>query len=375
MSHDPNNTNWSRSTTSYGRKMLLSQGWTPGTYLGAVDAPHAHLHTKASSSPIRISLKEDNLGLGAKRGSGQIEGQCTGLDVFQGLLGRLNGKSEVVLEKEKESRDNLKRAVYMEHRWGTLRFVSGGVLVGDRIKELAEGERLRLADRLPVSQPDEVSERQDEILEERARAKAKRRAKASKSQIELVLAETSSKNFIAVSAAEEDNQVTTILVPEELVDEKNDDSETNVERTNKSQKKAEKLQRKLDRMERREARRLRRIIKETPFIESTPPSEIIPSRSVNPPPTKRDSQLELTIPGPVIASPVITASPLVGRHAARQRYIRQKKMAMMDPKALNEVSHGKLRFVSHLIDAILILIPDLDGERMNTTTAPYLISG
>ena len=81
-----------------------------------------------------MALKDDNLGLGAKRGSGQVEGQCTGLDAFQGLLGRLNGKSDGELQKEQDSRDDLKRAIYTERRRGSVRFVRGGLLVGDKLQ-------------------------------------------------------------------------------------------------------------------------------------------------------------------------------------------------------------------------------------------------
>ncbi|RAL62538.1 hypothetical protein DID88_005103 [Monilinia fructigena] len=41
LSHDPNNTRWSGNTDSFGHRMMKSQGWTPGEYLGAKDAAHA----------------------------------------------------------------------------------------------------------------------------------------------------------------------------------------------------------------------------------------------------------------------------------------------------------------------------------------------
>ena len=140
LSHDPNNTAWSRSTTKYGQKILESQGWTPGDCLGAKNAPHAAHHTAANASYIRIALKDDNLGIGAKPGRSQEDGQTTGLDMFQDILGRLNGKSESQLETEQMSRSQVKRSMFVEQRWGSLRFVDGGFLVGDKLQESPKEE-------------------------------------------------------------------------------------------------------------------------------------------------------------------------------------------------------------------------------------------
>ncbi|KAH8891891.1 hypothetical protein GQ53DRAFT_823303 [Thozetella sp. PMI_491] len=132
---DPNNTRWSRNTDTFGQKILRAQGWQPGQFLGAKDAAHSHLHTDASASHIRVVLKEDNLGLGAKRNNGD---ECVGLDAFQHLLGRLNGKSEEVLESERVAREGVKLTLYADRKWGPMRFVSGGLLVGDEIKEVPD---------------------------------------------------------------------------------------------------------------------------------------------------------------------------------------------------------------------------------------------
>lgn len=249
--------------------MLLSQGWTPGTYLGAVDAPHAHVHTDASASHIRVAAKDNNLGIGAKR-SGVNVGECTGLDVFQGLLGRLNGKTEAVLEKEQKSRDDLKRSVYAERRWGSLRFVSGGVLVGDKLRTLVEAERSRLAG-------------------------------------DLVTTLTSDANEMTASGQ-------TIKLPE-----------TSSEHMNR---KVEKAKRKLDRRKRKDERRAARAAQ--PNCEVLPLSTLVPLQDLGPEDAVISNQT-----GP--SSPPTTQAQLGGRHAVRQRYIKQKKMAMMDIKALNEV--------------------------------------
>ncbi|KAK4116517.1 hypothetical protein N656DRAFT_794817 [Canariomyces notabilis] len=132
LGNDPNNTKWSRNTDTFGQKILRAQGWQPGQYLGAKDAPHAEWHSEANSAHIRVVLKDDNLGLGAKRNNGD---ECTGLDAFQHLLGRLNGKSDEALETERKAREDLKLSLYVERKLGTVRFVKGGWLVGDQLKD------------------------------------------------------------------------------------------------------------------------------------------------------------------------------------------------------------------------------------------------
>ncbi|KAI1659986.1 hypothetical protein F4813DRAFT_350592 [Daldinia decipiens] len=135
LQHDPNNTKWSRDETTFGQKILRAHGWEPGKFLGAQDSSHSHLHTAASAAPINVLLKDDTMGLGAKPRHKQNT-ECTGLDVFKDLLGRLNGKSEEVIEKERKVKSEVKTCLYVERKYGTMRFVSGGLLVGDQIAGL-----------------------------------------------------------------------------------------------------------------------------------------------------------------------------------------------------------------------------------------------
>ncbi|KAI0852612.1 hypothetical protein F5Y00DRAFT_258461 [Daldinia vernicosa] len=135
LQHDPNNTKWSRDETTFGQKILRAQGWEPGKFLGAQNASHSHLHTAASAAPINVLLKDDTMGLGAKPRHKQNT-ECTGLDVFKDLLGRLNGKSEEVIEKERKVKSEVKTCLYVERKYGTMRFVSGGLLVGDQMAGL-----------------------------------------------------------------------------------------------------------------------------------------------------------------------------------------------------------------------------------------------
>ncbi|KAI0023042.1 hypothetical protein F4780DRAFT_125020 [Xylariomycetidae sp. FL0641] len=133
LDYDPNNTKWSRDETTFGQKILRAHGWEPGKFLGAQDSSHSHLLSAASSAPIKINLKDDTLGLGAKPRQKQND-ECTGLVGFADLLGRLNGKSEETIKKEQAVRSELKTSLFVERRYGPMRFVSGGLLVGDQMK-------------------------------------------------------------------------------------------------------------------------------------------------------------------------------------------------------------------------------------------------
>ncbi|EHK50042.1 uncharacterized protein TrAtP1_007927 [Trichoderma atroviride] len=132
IQHDPNNTRWTRDTTTFGQKMLRSQGWEPGQFLGAKDSAHSEFHTAANASYIRVSLKDDMKGLGYSKSK---EDEVTGLDVFSDLLSRLNGKSEAEVEEKQQARLQVKMHAYVEQKWGPMRFVRGGLLVGDVMEE------------------------------------------------------------------------------------------------------------------------------------------------------------------------------------------------------------------------------------------------
>ncbi|OIW34426.1 hypothetical protein CONLIGDRAFT_4424 [Coniochaeta ligniaria NRRL 30616] len=180
---DPNNNNWARNTNTFGQKILRAAGWTPGEYLGAKDAAHAAHHTAASASHIKVVLKEDSLGLGARRNNGD---QCTGLDAFQDLLGRLNGKSEAEIEVQQEKRMAVQRNIYIEQKFGAMKFVPGGWLVGDQetkaleaLEVLSKEQKTARADREDVvsdSSDSDSSESEEEVTEHTATESNKRKA-------------------------------------------------------------------------------------------------------------------------------------------------------------------------------------------------------
>ena len=323
---------------------MLSQGWNPGEFLGAKDAPHASLHSKANASHIRVALKDDNLGLGAKRGPNTGEGQCTGLEIFQDVLGRLNGKEQKEIKAEQRSRAVLRRAVYAEKRWGSLRFVSGGLLIGDEIQKFAEeNNQPLLAPEITPLQPSQIKRRRKpedlakpeglNHAEEPPRLhNSKTSRKASKRDKKRIPSGTVEPDFERPPAVSGD--INAALVAK-LEDHTRDHIESRQLNTDKATLRAEKAERKLKRRSRREAKKAYRA------EQNIEPSTASITTSL-----QRPISASVIEPSPMLAirsasDRDVTPRDLVvgGRLVVRQRYIRHKKMAMMDTKALNEVWH------------------------------------
>jgi Pin2-interacting protein X1 len=354
LSHDPNNTKWTNDTQSFGHKIMTSQGWQPGDYLGAKNASHAEFHTAANASYIRVSIKDDNLGLGAKIGSGVGHGECTGLDAFTNLLGRLNGKDEDELEREQRAREDLKRAIYTERRWGSIRFVPGGFLIGDKIQHLIDGEAeriRRLTERASddssdsdsssegssalVEMPRKLKKRNIEVLEEVEpevvaikikKSKKKRKSKATSEDAEEVSAalkdvkiskKKSKKDRKSKREPEESEDDTEIKKRKKVKEVKKDRKEkkekgtSDVEMTEKESQKKKKSKREKGKPCEKEGESLGS--SQTTTKESTP-----------------------STPLPVESSG--RSTPMMqGRHAVRSRNIAQKRLAHMDVASLNQV--------------------------------------
>lgn len=327
LSHDPNNTVWSRSSDKYGQRILESQGWTPGNVLGAKDSAYANLHTPASSSHIRITLKDDNLGLGAKRGAGQEVGNNTGLDMFQDVLGRLNGKNQHELKKEQDVRSCLRRSVYLEQKWGRPCFVSGGLLVSDDLQKLSKAQaairrsRVGMADIVDYFTEEEILEPGQKTQVEINKSSSDQSNRSRKQKPH----SASSQKIVPM------NTIGTTQQAQDIHAVSPECSTTNMDR---ARERAEKAERKLRRQMKRERRHITA-------------NEANKTQETLPPPCIAESQPACEERGSVASHIVSTgtivskASPVSGggRHVIRQRNIRHKKMSIMNSQALNEVSH------------------------------------
>ena len=322
LSNDPNNTKWSKNTTSFGHKIMTEQGWTPGQFLGAQDAPHAEFHTEANASHIRVVLKDDNLGIGAKKGSGVNQGECVGLDVFQTLLGRLNSTDEEEYVKEQNRREDLKRAIYTEQKWGTIRFVHGGFLIGDKIQDLIDGEKERLKN-LKEAESDSESTSSDSDSDSDS---DEDKLKKSKKTIEVETAKLTLDIKSKKRKSEDDG--------EDKAAKKARKAAEKEER--KAQKAAEKEDdSKLSKKERKQKRKERKAGKEKKRTLKAAKKEAKAAAKKD---GKKDKKRSSAVPTPPISS-ISTPRPILqsGRLAVRARNIEAKRMASMASSSINEV--------------------------------------
>eukprot|EP01135_Chromosphaera_perkinsii_P008487 Nk52_evm55s1360 gene=Nk52_evmTU55s1360 len=82
---DPNNTAWSNDDSKFGMKMMEKMGWSKGKGLG--------VKQQGNTEHIKIQLKDNNLGIGAKRNHSNnwMENQ----DAFSDVLAKLNSAAVV----------------------------------------------------------------------------------------------------------------------------------------------------------------------------------------------------------------------------------------------------------------------------------------
>lgn len=307
ISHDPNNTAWSRSSTKYGQRILESQGWVPGDYLGATNAPHTSLHSAASASHVRIVLKDDNLGLGARRGARDNDNDTTtGLDVFQDLLGRLNGRTKQEVEKDQIVRSNVRRSAFVEQRWGALRFISGGFLVGDRVQDplKRQSKAPDACKQLTDGVGNIVDDERELSADETANMRGKKERKVCCGY--------------KYGSAELHSEKHPVSAPLEVACAAQDSDEALM--------RAHKAERRLKGKSRKERERdlgsdhLESPLENTQFEPQLPAPQNVMAHTM-----------------PSDNAPARTSAVICSRNAVRQRYIQHKKKAVMDSKALNEV--------------------------------------
>jgi Pin2-interacting protein X1 len=335
---------------------LASQGWQPGDSLGASDAAHAAHYTAASQSHIRVLLKDDNLGLGAKRGSERAEN--FGLAGLESILGRLNGKEEEV-KKEEEKRDQIEQRAFVYRKYGLMNFVSGGFLVGDKIKSRDE---IKSEPEIKVevkSEPESDSAKEDSKSKKRKRhdregleaiedgaeeqptLKRKKKSMDLRDQAKKDIAEELSKSKKDKRSkkdkdkkkSKKDKKAST-SDPEPMSSDVPSPASDPEPLTDKARRKAEKKVRK---EEKRLKKALKRAAKEA--AKSTADAEDSSSESEDE--STPSTLTPASVPATGTSTPTVTAAGLTfnprGMHAVRQKYIRQKKAASMNAQALREI--------------------------------------
>lgn len=293
---------------------MRSQGWEPGQYLGAQDAAHAESYTAANASYIRVTLKDDMKGLGFHKAK---EDQVTGLDIFSDLLSRLNGKSEAEIEDGQQARMAVKANLYVEQKWGPMRFVRGGLLVGDKLESLESKKEAKDASSSDESSQEEKSkkskkrkaaEAEDDEEQEETESDRKKRRKAER-KLKKVKEQASG----TADATEEEETKSSKKKSKKSKKSKSEDASDDA--TPAEETKAERKER---RREKKEKKRKRKEAQESDDEETTTTASAVASGSATP--------------------ATGTSTPVPGsRGFVRSRFIAQKKEALLDAKALAQV--------------------------------------
>lgn len=345
ISNDPNNTKWFKSTDSFGHRMLTSQGWKPGEYLGAKDANHASHYTAANASHIRVLLKDDNLGLGAKIGNQNAE--TFGLSQFSGLLGRLNGKSDESLKKEADSRRDVELRLYQGRKYGTMNFISAGFLVGDKIEARQDWGGVDPKKQRPSVVKEEISSSTAAESTERSTSSKKRKrdrdAVEAGAGADADSALTKDKKSKHKKSKSSDVEATTSAPP---TDAENDlKTKRKESKEERRARKAARAAHKADKQKRKEERRAAKAAKATQKQAQPNPSSSSSSSSEDDDDDEEEKEQGSQTPLEAASAPTSVptsgrSTPVSGsipRRAIRSRYIASKRMASMDPNALKEI--------------------------------------
>ena len=280
-------------------------------------------------------LKDDTLGLGAKRNNGD---ECTGLDAFQHLLGRLNGKTEEVLETERKVREDMKLSRYFEQKFGAVRFVRGGWLVGDQLqmtpdeeaeKDVAEASE-SAAGRSKKRKAEQDTDRDDEKARKKEKKEKRRKADSEAEADAEPVKEKKDKKKSKKRTESEGSDDKASAAP--AAGASLDDSSAEVKKAKKDKKeKREKKEKKEKRKKDRTGSDSGAEVGDSISKEKKRRKDGDSSSSA---PTPAESSTT-TPSGSGYSTPVTTST----RYLARSRFIAQKRMAFADAAALNQVRY------------------------------------
>jgi Pin2-interacting protein X1 len=274
---------------------------------------------------LKVAYKDDNLGLGASLKPANPEHNRTGLDAFQGLLGRLNSKDEAEVKKLEQRTEDRKLAMWTQGKWGGVMFVPGGLLVqGDKFRKVEDDASLpgSPAGELVVKSDPEAARKEAKALQkagrqERREAKVKKRAT---SDVAGSTCDTTKKMTDSFHENAEDKQR---LDSNTGSAQSAVDVDTKTILTTGGKGKRKKTSSDKNKRQQITAYHTMEVVKEREIVIDTiqlptPPSECWETRA---------------------PTPVIQSSSRNGRHLIRGRNIQAKRMAFADTKLLDEVRH------------------------------------
>lgn len=295
-------------------------------------------------------IKDDMLGIGAKKGTQDDE--CTGLDMFQDLLGRLNGRAEEEVEKSREAREKTKRMIWVDKKY-KMRFVLGEVYQSSDIEKLKRREvgmeqeegRARAKDTVKAktsaqmeglkAEANSVDNKRKENSKKRKikegeegegkKAKKKRKGKSENDEMTKAKRDKRDKkevNEMVKRDRKEISEVTGLKFPQSSGTTIESDETLLESRGRKGEISSKKHKEERKRKKKKGKKEKEGKIDQSREVKS---AESSPENSNN----VEESQ----------AVAIAVARALTGRQAIRHKYIAAKRGAIMDAQALNEVRH------------------------------------
>jgi Pin2-interacting protein X1 len=284
------------------------------------------------------------------------------LSLFSGVLGRLNGKSEGELQKQQDALRDAEVRLYHEHKYGLIKFVPGGWLVGDKIQPnkadadpISEQNRL-LAKSKPTKKRKaaEVEPFEEDITSSSTLAKKLKKSKKTRRGEEDSDAKQENIDGDRILASSDSNANEIPYSDMDAALEVPDTSELRSSSTRKNKRKDKDKDR--NRIKREKTREDEQIAVSSMSSDSDKAARKREKRARKEERRKRkegkakrksevgvkdDGRQTMSLPVSISETPTSGAStPVAGyghRQAIRQRYIQQKRMASMDPQAMKEI--------------------------------------
>lgn len=285
-----------------------------------------------------------------KKGSSD---ECTGLGDFQDLLGRLHGKSEESIRLEQKARLDHKIHIYVERKYGGMRFVRGGLLVGDTIEsEVAFGGKTLSEHKVqPETRESIVDLTSKDSNKGKNKSKIKRSIEATGDE---KICKRSKRQKKDTSGAESDYIAEPVRIDVDIslesINRKSE--EAGVEKVSKRAKKGGKEERRLDSESRKAKKSKKQKSKQAKNVSVTQGLDEDESKREKKKSKKQQrnidekessSEAALANVEPTqscqVKSGTSTPQPqaIGARRFHRTKFIAQKRAAMMDASALNQI--------------------------------------
>jgi Pin2-interacting protein X1 len=270
---------------------------------------------------VRVSLKDDMLGLGFKQSKDE---QITGMNAFQDMLARLNGKSDETVAKEKEARVAVQTSLYCDSKFGPMRFVRGGWLVGDTEQETPVAKLKAEQDAKDQVESkkrkvEEVSDSDSSSEDEKARKKRRKeeRKAAKKLKVKSGSSTPTEKSDEALASEKDKKKKSKSKKDSATATEDETDAKTkSKKKSKKSKKDADSTDSDAEKAAKKEKKRLKKEQKRA---------------------AEEASATTTGTSTPAAAKSGTSTPVLRGHHAVRSKWIKSKSMATMDDAALNQV--------------------------------------